>query len=74
MELAATVDCMEPFVKATYNLEGDGFLVLETYERVNALYIATMSKNMPNVVAMASNKLVEIPYMKNSYWTMQIHV
>ena len=25
MELAATVDCMEPFVKATYNLEGGGF-------------------------------------------------
>ena len=30
IQLAATVDCMEPFVKVTCNLEGDGFLALET--------------------------------------------
>ena len=53
MELAVTVDCMEPFVKATYNLEGDGFLALEVYERLSALYIAITSKHMPNVKAMA---------------------
>jgi len=41
IELAATVDCMEPFVKATYYLEGNGFLALETYERVNAIYVYT---------------------------------
>ena len=29
MELAVTVDCMEPFVKAMYNLEVDGNLALE---------------------------------------------
>ncbi len=53
MELAVTVDCMEPFVKATYNLEGDGFLALEVYEQLTALYIAITSKHMPNVKAMA---------------------
>ena len=53
MELAATVDCMEPFVKATYNLEGDGFLALKVHEQLNALYIAITSKHMPNVKAMA---------------------
>ena len=53
MELAVTVDCMEPFVKATYNLEGDGYLALEVYERLSALYIAITSKHMPNVKAMA---------------------
>ena len=43
----------KPFVKVTYNLdEGDGFLALETYERVNALYIATQSKHMPIVPAL----------------------
>ena len=55
MELAATVDCMEPFVKATYNLEGDGFLALETYQRINALYI-TRSNHMPNVTAVAKSQ------------------
>ena len=53
MELAVTVDCMEPVVKATYNLEGDGYLALEVYERLSALYIAITSKHMPNVKAMA---------------------
>ena len=56
MELAVTVDCMEPFVKATYNLEGDGFLALEVYERIRAQNIAIMSKHMPNVVAMAKEQ------------------
>ena len=53
MELAVTVDCMELFVKATYNLEGDGFLALEVYERLSALYIAITSKHIPNVKATA---------------------
>ena len=52
MELAVTVDCMEPFVKATYNLEGDGYLALEVYERLSTLYIAITSKHMPNVKVM----------------------
>ena len=32
IELAAVVDYGEPFVKATYNLEGDGDLVFTCYE------------------------------------------
>ena len=39
IELAATVDCMEPFVKTTYSLEGDGFLALETYEHMYKCFI-----------------------------------
>jgi len=35
MELAVTVDCMESFVNAIYNLEGDGYLVLEVNERLS---------------------------------------
>ena len=31
-KLTATVDCMEAFVKATNNLEGDGFLALVVYD------------------------------------------
>ena len=34
-------------------MEGDGFLALEVYERLSALYIAITSKHMPNVKAIA---------------------
>ena len=33
LELTATINAGEPFVKATYCLEGDGSLALECYER-----------------------------------------
>jgi len=32
MELAITVDVMEPFVKAIYSLEGDGPLIFKAHE------------------------------------------
>ena len=38
MELAITVNAMEPFVKATYVLEGDGPLALLAYQKLSALY------------------------------------
>ena len=41
-------------------IEGDGFLVLETYECINILCIAIMSKHMPNVTAMAKCKAIGI--------------
>ena len=37
VELAITVDAGEPFVKATYFLEGDGPLVFSCYEKILAL-------------------------------------
>ena len=37
MEIAITVDAMEPFVKATYNLEGDGPLLFKAYEEIFGL-------------------------------------
>lgn len=40
MELSITVDAMEPFVKATYVLEGDGALALVVYERLSMLFSA----------------------------------
>ena len=40
LELAAIVDWGEHFVKATYNLEGDGPLVLQCYEVVDSLVAA----------------------------------
>ena len=37
IEVATTVDTMEPFVKATYKLEGDGPLSLEAYQQLSIL-------------------------------------
>ena len=34
LELAAVVDAGAPFVRATYRLEGDGALVLSSYEEI----------------------------------------
>ena len=38
IETATTVDAMEPFVKATYKLEGDGALSLVAYQQLSMLY------------------------------------
>ena len=53
LELAATVDAGEQFVKATYRLEGDGPLALECYEVVATVQAAIHSNYYPNVTALA---------------------
>jgi len=44
---------MEPFVKATYKLEGDGALSLVAYDQLSMLYAQVSTQYYPNVVAMA---------------------
>ena len=53
MEIAITVDAMEPFVKATYALEGDGALALVAYERVSMLYSVISTEHYANVRTVA---------------------
>ena len=53
MELSITVNAMEPFVKATYFLEGDSALALLAYERVSAVFSAISTEHYPNVIAIA---------------------
>ena len=53
IELAITIDVMEPFAKATYVLEGDGALALITYERVSMLYSVISMEHYPNINAIA---------------------
>ena len=53
IELAATIDFGKPFVKATYNLEGDGPLALKCYEIVDALSAGIQVVHAPNVEAIA---------------------
>lgn len=53
LELAATIDAGEPFVKATYRLEGDGPLALECFEVITMLQASINNQHYPNVNAVA---------------------
>ena len=53
VELAVTIDAMEPFVKVTYALEGDGPLAFTTYESISMLYSSTSTEYFPNVEGVA---------------------
>ena len=48
VELAVTIDAGMPFVKATYNLEGDGPLALSCYETISALNVSARQASYPN--------------------------
>ena len=49
VELAATIDAGMPFVKATFNLEGDGPLVLNCYDTISALNMAARQAYYPSL-------------------------
>ena len=53
IELAVTVDSMDPFVRATYYLEGDGPLSLSAYECVQSLYAHIGVRDFKNTNAVA---------------------
>ena len=55
MELAITIDAMEPFVKATYNLEGDGPLIFKAYEEIALLSAGILNQHYPNTKAVAKS-------------------
>ena len=54
IEMAADIDVAEPFVKACYNLEGDGPLAFTAYEEILKLRAAITTAHLPNVNAVAS--------------------
>ena len=56
LELAITLDSMEPFVRATYNLEGDGMLAMFAYQQISKLKSAVISEHYPNVNALAKHE------------------
>ena len=51
LELAVTIDYGEPFVKACYQLEGDGPLALTCYEVINRVSASIHAAHTPNVNA-----------------------
>ncbi len=50
---AAVIDCGESFVKATYNLEGDGPLVFKCYKILTTLTAGIHTAHYPNLEAVA---------------------
>lgn len=66
VELAAVVDAGEPFVKATYKLEGDGPLALECYEILSSLKAAIQVSHLPNTTAVA--KRLASPTTPEQHW------
>ncbi len=53
IELAAIIDAGTPLVKATYNLEGDGPLVLQCHDQICTVLNAIQTAHYPNVTAIA---------------------
>ena len=53
LELAVVIDAGEPFVKATYSLEGDGALVFQCHEIYTCLLAAVELQHYPNLCAVA---------------------
>ena len=59
IEIATTVDAMEPFVKATYKLEGDGPLSLEAYQQHSILLAFVSTQHYPNGNASHEQQLLD---------------
>ena len=58
LKLAAVIDVGEIFVKATYNLEGDGLVVLQTYYNIQVLKAKIENPHYPNVDVVAKSVAV----------------
>ena len=64
VELAAIVDWGEPFVKATYKLEGDGVLALQCYKVIDTIRASIHAANTPNLLAVAERLSGEVSHSK----------
>ena len=51
VELAIMIDFGKQFVKSTYNLEGDGALIVTCYEEILKLLVVVHSSYYPNLEA-----------------------
>ena len=51
---AAVIDAGAPFVRATYRLEGDGALVLSSYDEIFSLHEAIRMAHFPNLTALST--------------------
>ena len=68
IELASIIDWGEAFVKATYNLEGDGPLAFTCYEIIQTVVASIQVANTPNVNAV-SRSLAPAPAVQQQLVT-----
>ena len=67
IKLAITVDAGEPFVKATYFLEGDGLLVFSWYEKILALKASVSTAFYPNTNAVIDSLAKEYATVQQQF-------
>ena len=67
IELAAVIDAGEPFVKATYTLEGDGPLALKYYKVASTLSARIHMQHYPNLLAVAEKISGGNPALKQQW-------
>ncbi len=59
IELSIVVDVGEPFIKACYNLEGDGQLAAMCYDILSSVKASVQVKHWPNTQAVARRRAEE---------------
>ena len=74
IEITTTVDAMEPFVKATYRLEGDGPFSLEAYQQLSIILPPCLPSITQMLLLWQMLKQMEMLHMSNSSLTIQRHV
>ena len=70
VEMAAVVDAGREFVKTTYNVEGDGPLVLECYERIQAAFASIHVRHYPNTDAVIKKLTAGAPAHVSQHWKL----
>ena len=68
IEMAIVVDAGRYFVQATYNLEGDGPLVLKCYEQLEAVVQSIRIKHFPNTDAVINQLFSGQPVHITQQW------
>ena len=66
IELAAVIDWGKPFVTATYSLEGDGPLIMNSYDIVETMKSAIHASNTPNVHGVIRRLSSKMPTFQKS--------
>ena len=69
VEMAATVDWGEPFVKVCYTLEGDGSLAFECFKIIDKVKASVGVENIPNVRAVVESLTRQPPlHLHHEQW------
>ena len=66
LELAAVIDAGDPFVRATYKLEGDGALVFDCFDVLSSLAASIQTGHFPNLSFL---KPLDYSFLRKSWRT-----